>query len=195
MKKLTQIVSAILLSVAFVGVSNTVSAIEGEGECSGAFVITNTGPESENIITCIDVENLIVTCQNNIYVLNDNDQFAHTGNSQGEGNTITGNAFTGDASNENRTIVEIGAECDVEGEEKEGEKGEKEEEKAPVVVTGAEVPSAGAGAAAPQKVAALPFTAGNSTLETAAISAIVLATAFATIRLAVAAYRRQALKQ
>jgi hypothetical protein len=195
MKKLTQIVAAIVLSVAFVGTVSTVQAQEAPEidlpNCD-VLVIDGTGPDSENEIVCTTDIKVNVECVNKIYVLTENSQEALSGAAVVGGNVTGGTAITGNATNENDTTVQIGAAC---GQEEQGEQGGQG---APAVVTSAEVPGAGAGgagAAAPQHVAALPFTAGSSTLETAAISAIVLATAFTTVRLAVAAYRRQALKQ
>jgi hypothetical protein len=192
MKKLTQIVAAIVLSVAFVGTVSTVQAQEAPEidlpNCD-VLVIDGTGPDSENEIVCTTDIKVNVECVNKIYVLTENSQEALSGAAVVGGNVTGGTAITGNATNENDTTVQIGAAC---GQEEQGGQG------APAVVTSAEVPGAGAGgagAAAQQHVAALPFTAGSSTLETVAISAIVLATAFTTVRLAVAAYRRQALKQ
>ena len=73
--------------------------------------ISNTGPDSNNTCTSEETNVTHVSCVNGIYVVNDNDQEAGSGDAENEGNTSGGNATSGSAVNENGTTVQIGTSC------------------------------------------------------------------------------------
>lgn len=184
MKKVTQILAALVLSVGLVGVAGTspASALEIDAEDCDNFVIFNTGPGSDNTIRCIDSINLEVTCVNNTYILTNNSQQALSGAATVTGNTSGAGAVSGPASNSNDTTVHtVGDPC----------------VSTPTTPTTPETPAAPTvtPVATPvEKPAALPFTASNSVMETALIALIALATAAFTARAAVKVYRRATLK-
>ena len=180
MKRYMRGLVAIITSLAFMG--GVASAQTG---CEGA-TITNTGPGSTNEIICVDSTKVHVTCSNNIYVVNNSEQVAGSGDANNSGNTTGGSSITGNATNENGTTVEIGASC------------------APAAVTTPPTPTSpqpvtgfgGRGAGAPEAVAvaALPNTSSNPILDVALVSAISLAVMLALSRLGIHAYRQSALR-
>jgi hypothetical protein len=189
MKRYMRGLVAIITSLAFMG---GVASAQAPSTCAdGEATITNTGPGSTNEITCVDSTKVHVTCSNNIYVVNNSDQIAGSGDATNGGNTTGGSSITGNAINENGTTVEIGASC------------------APAaVVTTPPAPTptptspqpvtgfGGRGAGAPEvvAVAALPNTSSNPILDVALVSAISLAVALVLSRLGILAYRQSALR-
>lgn len=184
MKRYMRGLVAIITSLAFMG------GIAGaQAGCEGA-TITNTGPGSENVVTCVDSSTVHVTCTNDVYVVTDSSQSSGSGNADNSGNTTGGNSITGNATNENGATVQIGASC------------------APAAVTTTPTPTPtptspqpvtgfggrGAGAPEAQAVAALPNTNSNPILDIALVSAISLAAALILSRLGVLAYRRSILR-
>jgi hypothetical protein len=189
MKKISQILMAAVLTVGLVSFGgNVANAQVVEEETCESIVISNTGPGSINEGVCVVNIDVEVTCNNNVYVLNENDQEAVTGAAQELGNTTGGTAISGNATNENGTTVQIGAAC-----------GETTTPETPVTPTTPEKPvtpsTPTTPAAAPaQKVAALPNTASNQTVAIALIGFVVAALAVIASRIAIAAYRRSTLK-
>jgi hypothetical protein len=179
MKKVTQILTALVLGISFVGIGSVAHAQEVKS-CD-SIVITNTGEGSYNEGVCTVNVDVNVTCTNNVYVLDDNSQEAATGAASELGNTSGGAAVSGNATNDNGQTVQIGASC-----------GQPAVPTTPTTPTTPVVPVATA--APKQQVTVLPFTASNSTAETAVIATIALATVLVTARVAVSVYRRMALK-
>ncbi len=171
MKKLVQILTAAVVSVAFVG------SVAGAQECDN-IVIFNTGPDSNNQVSCVDVTNLTVTCVNNVFVLDTNSQTALTGSASVAANVTSGNALSGDANNSNGQVVTIGASC----------------VSATTPVTPVTPGGGSVTPAAETKVAALPYTAGTSAATIVAISLVAAAAIVAVSRIAIAAYRRYSVK-
>lgn len=169
MKKLLRIISAAIVGTAFMGVAASAQPLP---TCD-SIEITNTGPGSFNEGVCKVSVDVTLVCENDIYVLNENDQAAVTGEASTIGNTSGGPAITGSAENENGQTVSIGASCDGEAE-------------APG--SGSIAPPAGGGGGA--LPAALPNTA-TSSLAPLAMASVIGAAAIALVsRLAVFAYRR-----
>jgi hypothetical protein len=77
--------------------------------CNGT--ISNTGSGSNNTITCVDTNNVSVTCVNNVVTTNNNNQTATSGNVSAAFNTTVGNVSSGDASNSNTVVVNVGTSC------------------------------------------------------------------------------------
>lgn len=180
MKKVTQILVALVLSLGLASVGQVANA--QTPDCDN-IVIYNTGPGSDNVVLCINDATLEVECQNNIYVLNESSQEAVSGEAVSQGSTAGGNAVSGSATNENGATVQIGANC-----------GEVE---APVTPTTPETPSTPVVtpvATPKEKPALLPYTSAGSLAETIAVGLIALATVLLTARIAVTVYRRLALK-
>lgn len=184
MKRYVRGLTAIIISASFVG--GVASA--QEANCD----ITGTGPGSEN--TCeIDEKNIIhVTCKNNVYVVNDNDQDSESGDGTVHGNNSGGSASSGSAVNENGTEVEIGASCGAQ------EVVTPSNPEAPVTGIAAVTPSGGAGGVGGggggAGVAMLPDTAGNNNAGIAAISITALVSVIVASRFGLLAYQRAALK-
>ncbi len=106
MNKLMQAVSTVTLGLAMsvgVAAADTTSAT-----CN----IYNTGTDSFNSCTYDSTQSAQVTCNNNIYVLNNNSQNAGTGGAIVTDNGEGGNAVSGTATNSNNVSVTIGASCE-----------------------------------------------------------------------------------
>lgn len=186
--------------VAIVATLSLMSGVAGAQEvpedCSGAIVISNTGPDSTNEVKCVSATDIKVVCKNNIYVVNDNSQTAGSGDATTGGNTTGGNAISGNATNENGATVRIGASCG--------------EQPAAVVTPEApkpgmgsvtptsQQPAGGAGAItptqAPVAVTTLPNTSSNPALDGALIAGSSLTGLLIASQLGIAAYRRFALR-
>lgn len=181
MKKVAQLLTAIIVSVGVVG--NVAGAQVAQTPDCTSIVITNTGANSNNSGTCIVNTSVTATCVNNIYMLNQNDQTAVTGQASSLGNTSSNPAITGNATNTNGTSVQIGAAC-----------GQTTTSTTPTA-TEPTTPSTGAGQAPEvKKVAALPYTASSDTASIAIIATAVALGAFVAARVGTAIYRRIALK-
>lgn len=177
MKKVTQILAALVLSVGLVGGLGSVA--NAQEPCDN-LVIYNTGPNSDNVILCLDDVELEVTCNSNVYVLTESSQEAVSGAAVSQGSTTGGNAVSGSATNENGATVQIGAACG--------------ETPAPTTPETPTTPTVTPVAVPVEKPAALPYTASSSIMETALIALIALATAVVTARMAINVYRRATLK-
>lgn len=105
MKRFLQGAIIAIVSVGFLG-----STSQAQAACPEA-TITNTGPGSTNVIECVSASEVAVTCTNNIYVVTSNSQNAGSGDGTDDNNTTSGNVITGSATNENGTVVQIGATC------------------------------------------------------------------------------------
>jgi hypothetical protein len=94
----------------------------GGGEGPGSFVKTiviggltanthvsmsNTGPDSTNIVHTVNKNTTTITNNNSVNVSNSNSQSADTGDANVSGNTNAGSAHTGDAENTNTTETSI----------------------------------------------------------------------------------------
>ena len=155
-------------------------AVDAGAVCAGA-TITNTGPGSQNEITCVDSSTVSVACINNINVVTNNDQTGTSGDASGS------NVITGNATNENGAVVTIGASCE-----------------AQPVIPAATTPtpvvpptekSSPAGTTAPkQQIAVLPNTASTSFVKNALIATLALSALFVASRIAITVYRRIALR-
>lgn len=177
MKKLLQILTASILSVAFVGAAAG-AQVAPSTSCNDV-TISNTGPGSNNTVTCTNVVNTVIKCENNVIVGTANVQTSNSGNASGQNNTTVGSVNTGTAVNYNGTDTTIGASCGA------------------VATPAASTPvTPGMGSitppAAEEKVApaVLPYTAGASA-EAIVIASLIAAAAVVVLsRVAVAAYRR-----
>ena len=107
MKKLFKIISAAIVSTAFLG---TLSA--SAATCSGDFTITGTGPLANNTISCNEINNVVATCNNNVVVLNFNDQNGISGSATVSNNTGGGSAVTGSIANDNNNNIDLAAVCE-----------------------------------------------------------------------------------
>jgi len=180
MKKVTQILVALVLSFGLVGIGAATANAQATN-CDN-IVIYNTGPGSNNVALCITDTELEVVCDNNIYVLTDSSQEAVSGEAVSQGSTAGGNAVSGSATNENGTTVQIGTSC-----------GETPAP-APVTPETPAAPTVTPVATSVEKPTLLPYTATGSLSEALLIGLIALATAALTARITIKAYRRIALK-
>lgn len=103
MKKLLRFMTAVIVSTAFVG------GMASAATCDGT--ISVTGPGSNNQISCNEVNNIVVTCENNITVGTINSQTGDSGNADGSNNTTSGTVASGSVVNDNGQNVTIGASC------------------------------------------------------------------------------------
>lgn len=177
MKKLTQLLTGVLLAVGTVTVlasPQTAYALTCSGE------ITNTGEGSINIITCEDEQSVELICENGVFIDNANNQEGESGQGM----------QTGDVINVNETTITIGVTgC-----------GQEEVPVTPEVPTGGTTPatpSTPASPAAPAtpatKPVVLPHTANNSVVYVAVGLIVLVAVAVAT-RTGLALYRRHTSK-
>lgn len=173
MKKLIKILSASVVSVAFMG------TVASAASCDGSIVITNTGAGSNNTVSCTDVTNIVLTCDNNVIVGSVNTQTGTSGNADSSDNTTAGNVATGQVVNNNGQDVTIGAGCET------------------LAAQAGETPTPGKGGGGGSVVETpevLPNTANQSTPLMAAMSLGIAAGVVALSRLIVAAYRRFSLR-
>lgn len=173
MKKLVHIISAAILSVAFIG--SAASAQAAPTTCTEDVVIHNSGNGNVTTVTCNDERTATIICENGIVVGNYNEQGGESGDGESEGGSVE----TGSVVNYNGTETTIGASC-----------GESPSP-TPTPTTSPSVspsPSTtpGAGAAKP---ASLPNTASASAETVVVASLIAAAGIVVASRLAVAAYR------
>jgi len=171
-KKLAQVISAAVLSVAFIG---TAAGAQGAAGCSN-FSITGTGAGSNNTIVCNDVKEVTITCESNVTVANFSYQDGKTGPAQVGGNTNGGTAVSGSVTNSNGVDLQFGVACGTPA----------EETVTPVTPgNGGTTPTP-----APAKPVALPNTAGTDATTIVMVSLVAAAGVVALSRLAVAAYNR-----
>lgn len=187
MKRLFNIISAAIVSTAFIGSVTSAQEPQTGGEQCTKIVITNTGPNSNNQGICNVVYDAKVTCVNNKYVLTQNDQTAVTGEAELLGNTTANTAISGTARNESKTEVTIGASC--------GEGAKTAAAQTPGMGSvGGGVGQAGGGQGAAGGIEVLPDTDSTPAATIVAVSVAVAAGAAAASRLGVAAYRRFVIK-
>jgi len=170
-KKLIRLISAAIISVAFMG------GVANAATCDG--FITVTGPSSNNTIGCNEVNDLVVNCTNNIVTATVNTQNGASGNGDVSFNNLGGTVQTGTVLNDNGNQVTVGAAC-----------GEG------VVATTGGVGGGGGGGGAPAAPEesgvgeALPDTANSIVAPVAIAGTVIGAAALVTSRLAVAVFRR-----
>ncbi len=168
MKKFIQIVTAAILSVGFIG------SVAGAAACNGN--ITNFGNNSNQTISCNDIKNVTITCNNTTAVANITLQNGTTGTASVTGNGTTGYAISGNAVNTSDNTVSIGTGCGT--------------------TTSTTSPSPSVTPVAPGKgatvahAASLPNTAANDTASIIAVSLVSAAAVVGLSRAGVAAYRR-----
>ena len=170
MKKLIRLISAAIISVAFMG------GVANAATCDG--FITVTGPSSNNQVSCNDINDLVVNCTNNIVTATVNTQNGASGNGDVSFNNLGGNVQTGTVLNDNGNQVTVGAAC--------GE--------GIVASTGGGGGGGGGGApAAPEESGvgeALPDTANSIVAPVAIAGTAIGAASIVLSRLAVAVFRR-----
>lgn len=169
MKKLFHIATSAVVGAACFG--NFASAATCEG------LITLTGPSSNNTVSCTEINNINVTCNNNLWVGTVNNQTGTSGSGDVVGNTAGGSVVTGTVVNENGQNVTIGTDCGNGG----GGGGGGTSVSTPT--------TPGAGAASAPLPSVLPYTANDSPLSVIMTGIIAAAGAFVITRLGVVAYR------
>lgn len=174
MKKLVKIISAVLISTAFIGSAASAATCD-------SIVINGTGPESTNTVTCNVQVDVNVTCVNNTYTLTDNSQAAVTGAAESEGNSTGGAAVSGNATNSNGQTVQIGSSCTSTN---------SSTTPSSSTIPGASTAS-GAGAYIPD---VLPHTSNESAIFPVAIILAVVAIVVTISRMIVTIYRRHTLR-
>lgn len=174
MKHVLKIFSAAIVSTAFMG------SAAGAASCDGA--ITMTGPGSNNTISCTDVNNIVLTCVNDIIVGTVNTQTGTSGDGNVSDNNSAGNVATGTVVNENGQNVTVGASCNSAGLVTETPGGGS-------VTPAEETPGGGQGAAgAPEE---LPNTSSSAPFITIIAGSLVAsAGAFGVSRIVTTTYRR-----
>lgn len=102
MKRVLQMLAAVVLAAGF---SN------GVAQAALNCTISNTGPGSTNTCTTEDDREITFTCENGILINNDTNQEVTTGDAEVIDSTTGGGASSGDASNSNKTLVEVVIAC------------------------------------------------------------------------------------
>ena len=104
MKNVFKYLVVLVVSTTFIG------GVAGAASCTGTISVTGAG--STNQISCNEVNNIVVTCDNNIIVGTVNTQTGSSGNANSGNNTTSGTAASGSVVNENGQNITIGAGCD-----------------------------------------------------------------------------------
>lgn len=104
MKHVMKIFSAAIVSTAFMG------SAAGAVSCDGT--ISLTSPVSNNIISCNEVNNIAISCVNDVIVGSINTQTGTSGDGSATNNTNGGNVATGTVLNDNGQNIVIGASCE-----------------------------------------------------------------------------------
>jgi LPXTG-motif cell wall-anchored protein len=99
MKKILTVLAVSVMSLSF------------GGSVAFAADISNTGPGSYNSIIDETTKKITVTCNNNVEVVNNNGQVSNSGTAVVDGNTYGGNATSGDATNLNTFVANLGISC------------------------------------------------------------------------------------
>lgn len=188
MNKLLRIISSAVVTTACIG------SFASAEPCSGATIV-DTGPNSNNVIGCSDVNTLTISCMNNVLVGTTNIQNGASGAADNSDNTVTGFAQTGTVANYNNTSVQLGITgC--------GQESAVTPPVAPVIpAASAETPGGGeGGASAPEtpggegSASELPNTSSTPIATAVAGGAAVLSVLALSSRFAIEAYRRFAIK-
>jgi len=181
MRKISQILTAAVFSVAFVGVgflgTATMAQTLDSTQCDGSFTITVTGNGSNGTIDCKEDTVVSVTCTNNGAVVNYTDQQGTSGSANVTGNGSNGSSVTGGVTNSNSTTTDLNFSCPI----------TNTSTSPSPTPTPSTTPTPGKGSVTP---AALPNTASNSALTIVVGSLIAAAAIVVGSRIAVAAYRR-----
>lgn len=138
MKKVAKIISAAIISTAFMGTA------VGASSCTN-ISITGTGAGSNNTVDCTDVQDVSFACTNGVLVINFNNQNGTSGSATVDFNTNSGAAVTGSVTNDNNVTTDLSTAC------------------APVTQTST-TPGMGGGGAGAFVPEVLPDTSGSSTL-------------------------------
>lgn len=172
MKKLIQIITAAVVSVAFIG---TAVGAQTPPVCDD-IIIVNTGDDNDVEVNCETITNITITCSNNVATANINYQNGQSGSATVTGNGSNYTTSTGDVINTNNSAVTIDASCNG------------------ASVTPSPSPSVSPSPSATPKPsvkpAALPNTAGASAESVVVASIVAAALVVIASRVIVAAYRR-----
>lgn len=85
--------------------SSTAAATMPTSSSSNSGSISTTGARSYNSVTSVDVSHVDVDNDNDLHVINNNNQWASSGDATVAQNTTGGSATTGNASNANTTTI------------------------------------------------------------------------------------------
>lgn len=145
--------------------------------------INNTGAGSTNTITCKTDTSVVVECNNNVNITFNDSQISQTGDVEVNGNTIGGNATSGNSINEKASGIDVAAVCAA-----------LEKPVTPPVTPTPVTPEAVTPTPAPQpapSVAVLPETSNSATsIEKAAVFAAAAGAIAFTVMLSAKLYRR-----
>ncbi len=194
MKKLIQIIASVVLGI---GLSMGVASAEH----GGCHITNGNGTDSTNECIIDTETNIRYVCRNGVLINVENDQSANSGNATANGNTTVGNVTSGDALNEGQITTNVNASC------------AKAASANPTTTTppaggGQGVRPSGGGqgagpgggqgagsvAGASTKIASLPNTGVNSTVESLGIATGAVGLLGVVTQACVMAYRRFALK-
>lgn len=173
MNKVIHIATSAVVSAACMG------SFASAATCDG--IVTLTGPDSNNTVSCNEINNINVNCNNNLWVGTVNDQTGSSGSGDVSGNTSGGNVATGTVVNDNGQNVTIGTSCNGAG------SGGVDVAATP---NAPENPS-GAGSTTPS---VLPYTANDTPLSIAVTGIVTAAGAYVATRLGIIAFRHYKLK-
>ncbi len=171
-----KIFSAAIVSTAFIG------SAAGAVSCDGT--ISLTGPGSNNIISCNEVNNIAISCINDVIVGSINTQTGTSGDGSATNNTNGGNVATGTVLNDNGQNIVVGASCET------------------IATTdtdagggsgAADTPDGGQGAAT--MPLELPNTSASNIMDPSIILAILITIGASGVLIAGATNRRRAIKK
>lgn len=175
MRKVVQIITAAIVSVAFIG---SIASAQSAGPCNGT--VTVTGNNSNVVIDCNTINSVVISCVNNVNVATVNYQQGESGSATVTGNASGGSASSGGVFNTNNSNVDTTAACAV-----------ASTSPAPTP-TPTTTPTPGESATV--KPAALPNTSTVSAESAIVVGLAIAAVIVAASRLIIAAYRHFTLK-
>ncbi len=180
MKRLYQFLSTLTLSLMLATVGASAATTD-----TSACNIFNTGTDSFNKCETNVKNNVTISCTNDIYVVNDNNQSSTTGPALVTDNSTSGSATSGNSTNNNGSAAEIGASC------QKITTAAATSSVAPAAVPAAQQakPSAAPTQTSPA-VSSLPETGSNAATKDAAYAGIALVSLVAISQLGLIAYKK-----
>lgn len=187
----------LVATIASLALMSGVASAESEQPttcANGEATITSTGEGSVNMVTCVDSKEIHVTCDNNIYVVNDSSQTANSGDASNSGSTDSGSSISGSATNENGATVEIGTSCVIPSVTNPESPTPEQPVVSPINGLGMGMGEGAPAAEATQTIASLPNTSSNTVLDSLLVGGSGLIALLIASRLSTATYRHFALR-
>ena len=106
-----KVYSLLAIPMLVLGMMAVVPKVSAQAPACDTTSITLTGPGSVNTIECTSATKVYVECNNNVNITFNDSQISQTGDVEVNGNTIGGNATSGNSINEKATGIDVDAVC------------------------------------------------------------------------------------